>query len=253
MKLISYNVNGIRSAIRKGLPHWLKATDADFLCIQEMKAEATEVPVDLFKEMGYHAFLKPAEQKGYSGVAIFSRYRPQKVQYEIGEEAFDREGRYIELIFHDFHLINVYVPTGAASPARQTYKMQFLEALYHKIKAINHVHVILCGDLNICHSPLDLHNPKAGRYLSGFLEEECAWLDRMLDLGYLDAFRVFNQEPHHYTWWNYMGDSRKKNTGWRIDYFLISKMIKNRLIRSVILKEARHADHCPILLEVDEN
>ncbi len=252
MKLISYNVNGIRAAIKKGFRTWLQAADPDFLLIQEVKAKLEDIPLEKFKDMGYLFFTNLAIKKGYSGVAIFSKSEPEVIYNSLGYEQIDEEGRYLELVFEDLHIIDIYVPTGAASEERQIYKWHFMEVLFKRLAEIRGKNVIIGGDFNICHTSLDICNPKANLGVSGFMPEERQWFTNVLEMGYCDSFREFNEEPHHYTWWSYMKQHREKNIGWRIDYFLVSNSLKNRLNRAAVLKEAKHADHCPILLEIND-
>lgn len=253
MKLLSYNVNGIRSAINKGLVHWLKATDADCVCLQEVKALSHEVCGKELDQIGLiHRYWHVAEKKGYSGVAIFSKILPLQVHYGCGNEIFDREGRVIRIDFENFSLINVYMPSGSSGELRQGFKYTWLEFFLNYISELKKElpRLVVCGDFNICHQEIDIHNPKSNIRSSGFLPEERVWMERYFEQGFIDTFRHFNPEPHHYTWWSYRAGARKKNLGWRIDYFTASEILKPELKRSVILKGAVHSDHCPILLEL---
>jgi exodeoxyribonuclease III len=236
MKILTYNVNGIRSAISKGLIDWLKSVDADMVCFQELKADFASIPVELFESIGYayhHWF--PAQKKGYSGVGIISKIKPSHVEIGIGQKQYDDEGRTIRLDFDDVSFMSVYMPSGSSGEDRQAFKYQWLSDFYSYIDVLKKEKkkLVISGDYNICHKPI-----------------ERVWFDQFVELGFTDAFRHFNQDPHHYTWWSYRAGARKKNLGWRIDYHLVTKELENHLKRCVILNEAMHSDHCPILLEV---
>lgn len=253
MKLICYNVNGIRSAINKGLMDWLRATDADCFCMQEVKASPEQINGHAFDEQGYyHRYWHIGEKKGYSGVAIFSKVQPKNVHYGCGNELFDREGRVIRADFDTFSLLNVYMPSGSSGEIRQDFKYLWLDFFLPYVTELRKEfpRLVICGDFNICHKEIDIHNPKANAKSSGFLPQERAWMSEYFDSGFVDTFRHFNQEPHHYTWWTFRAGARKKDLGWRIDYFTATETLKPELKRSVILKNAVHSDHCPILLEL---
>lgn len=253
MKLLSYNVNGIRSAVNKGFVEWLKATDADCVCLQEVKASADQINGSAWDEIGFiHRFWHIAEKKGYSGVAIFSKVAPLNVHYGCGNELFDREGRVIRVDYENFSVLNVYMPSGSSGEIRQAFKYVWLDFFFEYIQELKaqFPRLVVCGDFNICHKEIDIHNPKANAKSSGFLPEERAWMSKYFEVGFVDTFRCFNQEPHHYTWWSYRAGSRKKDLGWRIDYFTAAEILKPELKRCVILKSAVHSDHCPILLEL---
>jgi exodeoxyribonuclease III len=253
LKLISYNINGIRSAMEKGLVEWLAATETDCFCMQEIKALPEQVDPSAFTHLGYnHQFWHAAEKKGYSGVAIFSKKEPINVHYGCGNELYDREGRVIRIDFEDFSLLNVYMPSGSSGDERQSFKYGwmdfFLEYANQLKKEIPKL--VICGDFNICHKPIDIHNPKSNANSSGFLPEEREWMSKYFGAGFVDTFRHFNTEPHQYTWWSYRAGARKKDLGWRIDYFTCTEILKQELKRCVILKNAVHSDHCPVLLEI---
>lgn len=254
MRIISYNVNGIRAAIKKGFADWLKAAQADVLCIQETKAQKAQVPLDLFEEMGYQTYWQSAEKKGYSGVAIFSKVKPKEIIYGYESETglADPEGRVIRLDFDDLSVISVYMPSGSSGAERQAFKMQWMQQFYSYIQNLQkqQPNLVISGDYNICHKPIDIHNPKSNAKSSGFLPEEREWLTKFIDLGFIDTFRHFNSEPHHYTWWSLRSQARSKNLGWRIDYNLASVNLEKRLQRALILNEAKHSDHCPVLVEI---
>lgn len=253
-KIITYNVNGFRAALNKGLSDWIKTSDPDIICFQEVKAEEKDVSLDLFRSMGYHIYWHSAQKKGYSGVAIFTKNKPLAVKIGCGKSIYDDEGRVLQIDFPTFSVINVYMPSGSSGDHRQSFKMEWLNFFYSYIKKIKakFPHLIISGDFNICHQSIDIHNPKSNAKSSGFLPEEREWLSRFLNLGFIDTFRFFNQEPHQYTWWTYRFNARAKNLGWRIDYNMATQSIEKRLKRAVILAAAYHSDHCPVLLELDD-
>ena len=253
MKLISYNVNGIRAAMKKGLVVWLKSVNPDVFCVQEAKAHQEQVDLSSFKKMGYQIYWYPAEKKGYSGVVVFTKIKPLKVTYGVGIEKYDFEGRTIKIDFEDFTLLNIYFPSGTTGEVRQDFKYMFLDDYYEMFEELKKTksNLIICGDFNICHTDIDIHNPKKNQKTSGFLPEERAWMNKLFDNGFTDAFRQFHQEPHNYTWWSYRAGSRQKNLGWRIDYFAVSNQMTNRLKDCQILSKATHSDHCPVLLEIN--
>ena len=254
MKIISYNVNGIRSAISKNWLQWLQASDADVVCLQEIKVQLDQIPMELklIEDLGYHHYWYPAQKKGYSGVAILCKQKPNHVEYGCGHELFDYEGRTIRVDFDDLSVMSVYLPSGTTGDERQNVKYEFMDYFekYTRELSWKYPSLIISGDYNICHRPIDIHNPKSNANSSGFLPEERAWMDNILNDTFIDTFRHFNKEPHHYTWWSFRAGSRDKNLGWRIDYHLVTKELEKRLKRVAILSEARHSDHCPILLEL---
>ena len=252
-KIISYNVNGIRAAISKGLLDWIKATDADILCIQETKAQPDQVPLFDIEALGYRSYWYSAEKKGYSGVAILSRQEPDHVAYGMGIEKYDREGRFLRADFGDISVVSVYHPSGSSGDERQAFKMEWLADFQDYIETLKKERpkLILSGDYNICHKPIDIHDPIRNATSSGFLPEEREWMSGFLDSGFIDTFRLFNKEPQQYTWWSYRANARAKNLGWRIDYHMASLPLENTLKRAVILPDAHHSDHCPIVLEAD--
>ena len=237
----------------KGLIDWMKSTDPDILCVQEIKASPEQVGVFEFEEMGYHHFWYPAQKKGYSGVAIFSKQKPDNVVYGCGIKEYDDEGRFIRADYGDISVISVYHPSGSSGDERQAFKMKWLADFADYIEKLRKERpkLIISGDYNICHKAIDIHNPKSNANTSGFLPEEREWFDKFVDLGYIDTFRFFNQEPHQYSWWSYRAGSRGKNLGWRIDYNMVTQNLEKNLKRSVILNQAMHSDHCPVMLEVD--
>lgn len=252
MKIISYNVNGIRAAMRKGLVEWLKAADPDVLLVQETKANADQVDVEQFHQAGYRDYWHSAEKKGYSGVAIFSKQVPDHVEYGSGIEGADREGRVIRADFGEISVISVYVPKGEVGSPRLNFKMNFLEEWQDKLLELRkeRPNVVIGGDFNICHKPIDIHDPVRLSSVSGFLPMERDWVSGFLDTGFIDSFRYFNQEPGHYSWWSYRAGARARNKGWRLDYNMVTQELEKRLARAAILPEAKHSDHCPVLVEV---
>lgn len=250
-KIISYNVNGLRAAVRNGFLTWLQAAKPDVLCLQEIKADASQIDQQPFLDLGYHLHWYPAKRKGYSGVAIFSLEEPETIINGTGNTIFDEEGRIIQANFADWTVLSVYVPAGS-DPDRQTYKMAFLQHLKGHIQTLlrKGKPLILAGDWNICPEAKDLHNPDLSVYSSGFLPEERSWMADFLDLGLVDSFRAVNSDPHHYTWWSYRHGARERNLGWRIDHIHISTALSDRIKRAAILSRARHSDHCPCLLEL---
>lgn len=252
-KIITYNLNGIRSALSKGLMDWLKAADPDILCVQELKAEPSQLDLSVFDDAGYHHFWHPAQKKGYSGVAIFTKQKPDHVQYGCGIAKYDFEGRVIRADYGDVSVMSVYHPSGSSGEDRQAFKMQWLADFDQYIAGLKkeRPNLIICGDYNICHQPIDIHNPKSNVNSSGFLPEEREWIDKFLKSGFVDSFRHFNKEPHNYSWWSFRANARSKNLGWRIDYNLVSSNLESKMKRVAILPEAKHSDHCPVVLEIN--
>ncbi len=252
MKIITYNVNGIRAAMGKGFIKWLQETDPDVICLQEIKATPEQVGVFEFEELGYKHYWYPAQKKGYSGVAIFSKKEPNKVEYGCGIKAYDDEGRIIRADFDDVSIMSVYHPSGSSGEERQAFKMQWLSDFQQYINELKKTKqkLVLCGDYNVCHKAIDIHNPVSNAKTSGFLPEEREWMENFIKSGFIDTFRHFNKDPHHYSWWSYRANSREKNLGWRIDYNMVDQNLEKRLKRAVILPEAKHSDHCPVLLEL---
>ena len=252
MKIITYNLNGIRAAMSKGLIDWISQVSPDVLCVQEIKANPDQVGVFEFEELGYHHYWYPAQKKGYSGVAIFTKQKPKHIEYGCGIKEYDDEGRILRIDFEEFSVMSVYHPSGSSGDLRQAFKMEWLEAFLNYINQLKatYPNLVICGDFNICHKAIDIHNPKSNANTSGFLPEEREWMEQFINSGFVDSFRYFNQEPHQYSWWSYRAGSRAKNLGWRIDYNFVTDNLKNRSSRSVILPSAIHSDHCPVLLEM---
>jgi len=252
-KIISYNVNGIRAAMKKGFIDWILATNADIICIQETKAQVDQIPMFEFEEAGYRSYAHSAVKKGYSGVAILSKKEPDHVEIGIGIDKYDNEGRMIRADYGDVSVASIYHPSGSSGDLRQAFKMEWLayfQDYVNKLKK-SRPNLILCGDYNICHKPIDIHDPIRNAKSSGFLPEEREWIGGFIDSGFIDSFRYFNQDPHHYSWWSYRANARANNKGWRIDYNMVSEGMKDKLQGARILPEAKHSDHCPIVLDID--
>lgn len=255
MRIISYNVNGIRAAIKKGFVDWLKANPADVICLQETKASQENIDVKALEEIGFHHHWFSAQKKGYSGVAVFTKVKPDKVSIGTGHEMSDFEGRVIQLHFGDTVLINAYFPSGTSGDLRQTYKYQWLKELHEWLEALKKEYpkIILCGDYNIAHNEIDIHDPKGNKKSSGFLPEERQWMSDFIESGWIDTFREFHPEPHRYSWWSQRFPSvRLNNKGWRIDYICITQPLKQQLVDAEILPDIKHSDHCPIYLEIKQ-
>ena len=251
MKIISYNINGIRAAIKKGFVEWLKKESPDVICLQEIKANIEQFDTSVFEKLGYYCFWFSAQKKGYSGVAILSRIKPNNIIYGCGVPEFDSEGRVIKAEFDNISVLSCYFPSGSSGQIRQSFKMNFLDFFYDFMKdGKQGAHVIACGDYNICHKAIDIHDPIRNKYSSGFLEEERNWIDSFLNLGFIDAFRQINPHPHQYSWWSYRANARMNNKGWRIDYHMVSNSLKDKIKDARILSNIYHSDHCPILLEL---
>lgn len=253
MRIISYNVNGIRSAIKKGFIDWLKTDPADIICLQELKANQPDVDCVAFESAGYSSYLFCAQKKGYSGVGILSKIKPDYVQYGHGKEQSDFEGRVIRADFNEVTLINAYFPSGTSGELRQSYKYVWLDEFLDYLNDLrkSREKLIVCGDYNIAHKEIDIHNPVSNKKTTGFLPEERAWFDKFLESGFIDAFRHLNKEPHQYTWWNVLcPTTRLENKGWRIDYINVTDNLKDQISSVKILPQVKHSDHCPTFVEL---
>jgi exodeoxyribonuclease-3 len=253
MNIISYNLNGIRAAMKKGFAEWLAEENPDIIAIQETKATEDVVDCLPLLKLGYELYWFSAEKKGYSGVAVFTKIKALQVHYGNQYEQSNFEGRVIRLDFEHFTLVNAYFPSGTSGELRQAYKYQWLDEFYTYINELKkeQPNLVICGDYNICHKPVDIHDPVSNKNSSGYLPEERAWMDKWFEAGMVDAFRVFNQNPHEYSWWSLRAASRERNKGWRIDYISVSEPLKVRLKGAAILQQVKHSDHCPVRVEID--
>ncbi len=254
MRIITLNVNGIRSAAAKGLFPWLAKQDADVICLQEVRAHEAQFEGHDISLPGYHAAFHPAERPGYSGVALYSREKPTRLLRGFGDREFDGEGRYLEAQFPGISVVSLYLPSGSSGPERQASKDRFLKKFMPHLQALKRKrrHYILCGDWNIAHREIDLKNWKGNRKNSGFLPHERAWLDKLFDgHGYVDAFRHVNQQADQYTWWSQRGQARAKNVGWRIDYQIASPSLKGAARAARIHTADRYSDHAPLIMDYE--
>ncbi|WGH74726.1 exodeoxyribonuclease III [Tenacibaculum tangerinum] len=252
MKIISYNVNGIRAALKKGFIDWLQAANPDVICIQETKAHKEQLDVTEFEQAGYpYHYWFSAEKKGYSSVAIFCKREPNHVEYGTGIESMDIEGRNLRVDFDEFSVMSMYLPSGT-NDARLGYKFKYMDEILEYATELRKEipNLVICGDYNICHEEIDIHNPKM-KGVSGFLPEEREWLGRFIDSGFIDSFRYLHPEKQEYSWWSYRANARANNKGWRIDYNMVAAPLENKISRAYILPEAKHSDHCPIAVELD--
>jgi exodeoxyribonuclease-3 len=253
MRIISYNVNGIRAAITKGFLDWIQQANPDVICLQEIKATEDQIPTQEIKAAGYpYQYYFSAQKKGYSGVAILSKIKPNNVVFGTEIAHMDFEGRNLRADFDDVSVMSLYLPSGT-NMDRLDHKFKYMDDFLEYINELkkNIPNLIICGDYNICHEAIDIHDPIRNQTVSGFLPEERAWLNKFMKSGFIDSFRHFNKEPHNYSWWSYRAGARGNNKGWRIDYNLVSENLKDRMSRAVILPEAKHSDHCPILVEIN--
>lgn len=253
-KIVSYNVNGIRAALNKGWLDWVQSVSPDVVCLQEIKAEPGQLDLSVFENAGFqHNYWHPAIKKGYSGVAILSKTKPDHVEVGCCNEAYDGEGRVLRADYGDTSVISLYMPSGTTGDVRQDFKYKFMDFFQGYVDELKKKRekLIICGDWNICHKPIDIHNPVSNAKSSGFLPEERDWLGKFIDSGFVDSFRKFNADPHHYTWWTFRANARARNLGWRIDYQMVSKPLEKQLRSAAILPEAKHSDHCPILVDIE--
>jgi exodeoxyribonuclease III len=253
MRIISYNVNGIRAAIKKGFFEWLKTDPADIICLQETKASQGDVDVKQLEDMGYHHHWFSAQKKGYSGVAIFSKTKPDEVILGNGNAVSDDEGRVLQMDFGDIRLINAYFPSGTSGDLRQEFKYVWLKDFHEYLNELKKTKkkIILTGDYNIAHHEIDIHDPKGNKKSSGFLPEERQWMTDFFSAGWVDTFREFHKEPHRYSWWSQRFPSvRLNNKGWRIDYITVTEPLRKQLLDAEIYPDVKHSDHCPVYLEL---
>lgn len=256
MKILSYNVNGIRAAMRKGLNEWIEAAQPDVLCLQETKAQPEQIKdeIETLNKLGYHSYWHSAEKKGYSGVAIITKHKPKHVEYGTGIDYMDNEGRVIRADFENFSVISVYIPSGTNMEERLDFKLRFCYDFLDYIKELKKEipNLIVAGDYNVCHKEIDIHDPVRNAKVSGFLPIEREWLSKYIEeCEMIDSFRFFVKEPHNYSWWSYRANSRARNKGWRIDYNMVSQSLEKNMKRAAILSEAVHSDHCPVLVELE--
>jgi exodeoxyribonuclease-3 len=253
MRIISYNVNGIRAAINKGLLDWLKTNPADVICVQETKAAKENVDHTSFNKLGYEDYWFSAQKKGYSGVAVFTRIKPDHVEYGTGHKVSDDEGRVLQLDFGETRLINAYFPSGTSGEERQSFKYVWLDEFFLYINTLKKKYpsLILCGDYNIAHKEIDIHDPKGNKNSTGFLPEEREWMTKYFNNGWIDTFREFHAEPHRYSWWSQRFPTvRLQNKGWRIDYINVTEPLKKQLQDAEIFPDIKHSDHCPVYLDI---
>ena len=254
MKIFSYNVNGLRAAMTKGFVEWLSAASPDVICLQEIKALESQIDLAPLEAAGYtYHYFHSAEKKGYSGVAILSKIQPTHVEIGSGIDYMDKEGRILRADYGDLSVMSLYLPSGT-NIDRLDHKLQFMADFQQYINTLKQTrpNLVICGDYNICHEAIDIHDPVRNANVSGFLPIEREWLDKFMKSGFIDSFRYFHKEPHQYSWWSYRANARNNNKGWRIDYHLVSAPLENRMERALILPEAKHSDHCPIVLEVSD-
>lgn len=255
MRIISYNVNGIRAAIKKGFLNWLATNPTDIICLQETKATEADVDVKALEALGFEHHWFSANKKGYSGVAIFSKIKPTAIKKGNGFELSDFEGRVIEMQLGEIKIINAYFPSGTSGDERQSYKYQWLKEMQTYVDEMKSKNpkLILCGDFNIAHEAIDIHDPKGNKNTTGFLPEERAWMTQFLNSGWVDTFRHFHKEPHRYSWWSQRFPSvRLNNKGWRIDYITVTSTLQDQLVDADIFPDVKHSDHCPVYLELKD-
>jgi exodeoxyribonuclease-3 len=253
LRIMSYNVNGIRAAMKKGLVDWIKTDPADIICVQETKADKDSVAHAEITSLGYLDFWFSAQKKGYSGVAVFTKIKPDNIEYGTGHAVSDEEGRVMQLDFGDIRLINAYFPSGTTGEIRQGYKYQWLDEFYLYLEELRkkYPRIVLCGDYNIAHREIDIHDPKGNKNSSGFLPAERAWMDKFMESGWTDSFRAKHPEPHRYSWWSQRFPTvRLNNKGWRIDYINVTSNLAGRILQSEIYPDVKQSDHCPVFLDL---
>ena len=248
IKILSYNINGIRAALKKDLLKWIKEFDPDIVCFQEIKANEDQFDTELFSKLGYYNYWFPAQKKGYSGVGIITKIKPLNIKVGTGLEFMDFEGRNLRLDFEKFSVMSLYLPSGT-NINRLEFKFKYMHEFENYINSLRLEipNLIIAGDYNICHKAIDIHDPSPRmEKVSGFLPEERAWLDKFINSGFIDSYRLYNKQPNKYSWWSYRANSRNNNKGWRIDYLLVSESLRQNLVESYILDDVVHSDHCPI-------
>jgi len=253
MKIISYNVNGIRAALNKGFIDWLKSANPDVICLQEIKALKEQLDLDIFIQAGYkYNYWYSAQKKGYSGVAVLCKTEPNHIEYGTGIETMDFEGRNLRVDFDEVSVMSMYLPSGTNSE-RLEFKFNYMDEIQEYLTTLRNSipNLVVCGDYNICHEEIDIHNPKM-KNVSGFLPEEREWLGTFINSGFIDSFRHLNKESQQYSWWSYRANARANNKGWRLDYAMVANPLQEKIKRAVILTEAVHSDHCPILVELEK-
>ena len=254
VKLVSWNVNGIRAVSKKeDFWSWFENTDADIINFQEVRATAEQVPEKLLKVEGFHKSINVAERKGYSGVGTLSKIEPVKITKGLGVDELDREGRVLEIEYEDFILFNIYFPNSGKDGVRLDFKIEFCETLLKRLKTLKEEgkNIVITGDYNIAHHPIDVYNPKNCEGKSGYLPEEREWLDKLEDAGFVDTFRMFDEGEGNFTWWSYRFKARERNSGWRLDYFYVNEEMKNNVKSAEILADIYGSDHCPVTLEIE--
>ncbi|MBW1295857.1 exodeoxyribonuclease III [Aquimarina litoralis] len=253
MKIISYNVNGIRAALKKGFIEWLQQADPDVICLQEIKANKEQLELDVFAEAGYsYNYWYSAQKKGYSGVAILSKTEPKHIEYGTGIDYMDHEGRNLRADFDGVSIMSMYLPSGS-NLDRLDHKLKYMADFQEYVNELKKTYpnLVVLGDYNICHQAIDIHDPVRNKNVSGFLPVEREWIGNFMESGFIDSFRHFNSEPHNYSWWSYRANARANNKGWRLDYGMVAEPLRDKLERAVILSEAKHSDHCPIMVELN--
>ncbi|AER40472.1 MAG: exodeoxyribonuclease III [Flavobacteriales bacterium] len=253
MKIVSYNINGIRSGIKKGLFNWIEKSNPDILCLQEIKAFPEQIETNRIDDLGYYHYWFPStKRKGYSGVGILCKKKPDHIEYGIGIDSIDQEGRILRLDFKKISVISLYIPSGKDMKNRLNFKFYFMDHFFDYVQKMKREfpNLIICGDYNICHKKIDIHDPVRNRDISGFLPRERKWMNDFLNLGFIDSFRNYVKEARHYSWWSYRYNAKKNNKGWRIDYAMVSHSLKKEMINAYLLSEISYSDHCPTVLEI---
>jgi len=252
MKIISYNVNGIRAAMKKGFIDWLILEQPDVVCVQEIKALRDQIDIEALEKVGYkYNYWFSAEKKGYSGVGIISKHEPNNVIYGTGISEMDFEGRNLRVDFDQLTIMSLYLPSGT-NLDRLEFKLSYMDKFYDYVSNLKKTNpnLVIAGDFNICHKAIDIHDPIRNKNVSGFLPVERNWLSKFIELGFIDSFRFYDEKPHKYSWWTYRANARANNKGWRIDYIMVSKSLENKMKNASILSDVVHSDHCPILVEI---